>query len=112
MRRQQYRWADDFDKSAEIARAVVIAKVANQRTVLLRGLRDYPEMVGSEEMRRATNYLEQQLGMLREPIPLESVRGIEGDAARCYFAVFDHLIVAEKESFSLKNGTGGLRSIT
>ena len=38
------------DKSAEIARAVVIAKVANQRTVLQRGLRDHPEMTGSQEI--------------------------------------------------------------
>ena len=32
-------------------------------------------------------------------MPLESVRGIEGDAARRYFAVFDNLIVAEKDAF-------------
>ena len=99
LRREQYRWADDSEKSAEIARAVVIAKVANQRTVLLRGLRDHPEMSGNREMRSATDYLERQLSMLREPSPLESVRGIEGDAARCYFSVFDHLIVARKEDF-------------
>ena len=99
LRRQQYRWADDGDKSAEIARAVVIAKVANQRTVLLRGLRDHPEMSGDQVMRSATDYLERQLATLRDPIPLESVRGIEGDAARCYFSVFEHLIVAEKDAF-------------
>jgi CRISP-associated protein Cas1 len=102
LRRQQYRWADDDEKSAEIARAVVIAKVANQRTVLLRGLRDHPEMAGDREMRSATDYLERQLATLREPIPLESVRGVEGDAARCYFSVFDHLIVAEKDAFFFK----------
>ncbi len=99
LRRQQYRWADDSEKSAEIARAVVTAKVANQRTVLLRGLRDYPEMAGGQQMKSAKDYLERQLAMFREPILLDSVRGIEGDAARHYFAVFDHLIVAQKESF-------------
>jgi CRISPR-associated protein Cas1 len=30
---------------------------------------------------------------------LESIRGIEGAAARAYFGVFDHLIVANKEVF-------------
>jgi CRISPR-associated protein Cas1 len=99
LRRQQYRWADDDEKSAEIARAVVIAKVANQRTVLLRGLRDHPEMTGNLEIRSTTDYLDRQLTMLRDPIPLDSVRGIEGDAARRYFAVFDHLIVADKDAF-------------
>ena len=103
LRRQQYRWADDGDKSAEIARAVVIAKVANQRTVLQRGLRDHPEMTGGQVMKSATDYLERQLSTLREPVPLESVRGIEGDAARCYFSVFDHLIVAQKDAFFFRD---------
>jgi CRISP-associated protein Cas1 len=102
LRRQQYRWADDAEKSAEIARSAVIAKIANQRTVLMRGLRDHPEMTGDLQMRSATDYLERQLATLREPIPLESVRGIEGDAARCYFSVFDHLIVTEKDAFFFK----------
>lgn len=99
LRRQQYRWADDADKSAEIARAVVIAKIANQRTVLQRGLRDYPEMVKSQELKDTIDYLDRQLAMLRSPLPLESVRGVEGDAARRYFAVFDNLIVADKDAF-------------
>jgi len=99
LRRQQYRWADDAEKSAEIARAVVIAKIANQRTVLQRGLRDHPEMAGSLEIRSTTDYLDRQITMLRDPMPLDSVRGIEGDAARRYFAVFDNLIVAEKDAF-------------
>ncbi|EKD37963.1 MAG: hypothetical protein ACD_75C00924G0003 [uncultured bacterium] len=99
LRRQQYRWADDADKSAEIARAVVIAKVANQRTVLMRSIRDYPEGAGGQEMKSAAEYLERQLTMLRQPMPLDSVRGVEGDTARAYFSVFDHLIVAGKDEF-------------
>lgn len=99
LRRQQYRWADDDLKSAEIARAVVIAKVANQRTVLQRGLRDHPEMNENLEIRSTVDYLDRQLATLRDPLPLDNVRGIEGDAARRYFAVFDNLIVAEKDAF-------------
>jgi CRISPR-associated protein Cas1 len=30
------------------------------------------------------------------------VRGLEGDAAHTYFSVFDHLIVAQKESFTFQ----------
>jgi CRISPR-associated protein Cas1 len=30
---------------------------------------------------------------------MEVLRGLEGDAARIYFSVFNHLIVAQKESF-------------
>lgn len=99
LRREQYRWSDDLEQSAEIARAVVTAKIANQRTVLLRGLRDHPEMAGGPEVGTARDYLGRLLALLREPISLDSVRGVEGDAARCYFGVFDHLIVSQKEGF-------------
>jgi CRISPR-associated protein Cas1 len=33
---------------------------------------------------------------------LDSVRGLEGDAAHTYFGVFDNLIVAQKESFTFQ----------
>jgi CRISPR-associated protein Cas1 len=99
LRRQQYRWADNAERSAEIARSMVIAKVANQRTVLLRALRDHSDCAGEAEIRNAAELLDRQLALLRNPQPLEIVRGIEGDAARRYFAVFDHLLVGDKQSF-------------
>ena len=37
--------------------------------------------------------------MLEKIDDLDSVRGIEGDAANVYFAVFDHLITANKDDF-------------
>jgi len=33
---------------------------------------------------------------------LDSIRGLEGDAAHSYFDVFDNLIVAQKESFTFQ----------
>lgn len=99
LRRQQYRWADDHGQSADIARAVVTAKVANQRVVLLRALRDHPEMAASAEVKAAGEELRRTLAMLQETLSLDSVRGVEGDAARRYFGVFDHLIVSQKEGF-------------
>ncbi len=99
LRRQQYRWADDLGQSAEIARAVVTAKIANQRTVLLRALRDHQGMAAGSEVKAAGDELGRTLAVLQKPHSLDSVRGMEGDAARRYFGVFDHLIVARKEEF-------------
>ncbi|MBA3013950.1 MAG: CRISPR-associated endonuclease Cas1, partial [Desulfobulbaceae bacterium] len=99
LRRQQYRWADDPDKSAEIARAVVMAKVANCRTSLQRVLRDHSDIDGGTAVKTAVNAHESSLSMLMKTTVLDSVRGVEGDAARQYFSVFDHLIVAQKEDF-------------
>lgn len=99
LRREQYRTADDEEFSAGMARSVVIAKVANSRTVLLRAMRDHPEGAGVEEIRSASDYLGRLLGTLRAEAPLDVVRGREGEAARAYFGAFDHLITAQKEAF-------------
>ena len=53
LRRDQYRRADDEEASAQIARVVVAAKVANSRTVLLRAVRDRPEHEGVPELQEA-----------------------------------------------------------
>ena len=99
LRRAQYRRADDLQQSAELARAVVIAKIANCRTVLLRVLRDQPELPGADAVDQVVRILARKLDDLREPGDLETVRGHEGNAARAYFDAFDHLIVAQKEDF-------------
>jgi len=99
LRRQQYRCADDLQVSAELARAMVIGKIANCRTVLLRATRDRPEHPSTEELSVASLKLARLLERLKERLELEQVRGIEGDAGRIYFSVFDHLVTAQKEEF-------------
>ena len=98
LRREQYRRADSEDGSSEIARAVVLAKIANCRAVLLRALRDSPGE-HSPVMEIACKRLAWLLSDLKQPAPLEVIRGKEGDAARTYFELFDYLIVAQKENF-------------
>ncbi len=102
LRREQYRKADDRQASADIARAVLIGKIGNSRTVLQRALRDHADKIDADKVgfaiKRLNNYLEQ----LSKNRPLDEVRGCEGDAAHIYFSVFDNLIVAQKEEFSFQ----------
>lgn len=102
LRREQYRSADDEAACAGIVRDVVAAKVANSRTVLLRALRDRPEAPGSESLRQAAAELARALEGLRPDLPVDGLRGVEGNAARIYFGVFDHLIAQQKEDFSFR----------
>ncbi len=97
VRREQYRRADDSTASARIARAIVAAKIANARTVLLRAQRERPE--ASVELGSAGKLLSALLDQLTRTDELDSVRGLEGAAARAYFDVFDSLIVQQKEAF-------------
>ncbi len=99
LRREQYRRTDDPKFTASLARAFVLAKITNCRTVLLRSLRDHADVPGRLEVERAATRLGVMLGELDEGAILDVVRGVEGDAARIYFDVFNHLIVAQKEAY-------------
>jgi CRISP-associated protein Cas1 len=99
LRREQYRRADDPDASAFMAQFVVTAKIANCRTVLQRALRDHSDKIDRDAISAAADRLSAILMHLQTDLPLDRVRGFEGEAANVYFGVFDHLIVAQKEDF-------------
>jgi len=99
LRRQQYRMADRPDLSARIARSVITAKVANCRNVLMRALRDDGVSGKAAQVRNAVSLLAQSLDELTPQLSVDEIRGKEGEAARTYFAVFDHLITCNKNHF-------------
>lgn len=96
LRREQYRRADDEIASACVARSILLAKVANCRTSLLRAGREHP----SPGLDTACAQLAMSLRMIESCQALDPLRGLEGDAARTYFAVFDELILQQKEEFA------------
>jgi CRISPR-associated protein Cas1 len=102
LRRAQYRFAEDGVVSSEIARAIIVGKVANQRHVLMRALRDHLEIPGRDVLTGAVEHMGTLLGQLKTPNSLDVLRGIEGMAGRTYFQAFDHLILVDKEFFFLK----------
>jgi CRISP-associated protein Cas1 len=103
LRRAQYRAADTPDRAASIARSIVIGKVYNQRSVLRRAIRDHSvTMVASDRgvMSIATDRLDRALASLGKRMPLDEVRGVEGDAARVYFGAFPVLLRESSFTFS------------
>jgi CRISPR-associated protein Cas1 len=103
LRREQYHRAESADLAGPIAGAIVAAKIANGRTVLRRALRDHAGLAGEEPVLAAVARLDRLLDDVRRPgVPLEALRGLEGDAAAAYFGVFDHLIVAQKDDFRFR----------
>ena len=99
LRRQQYRLADQEAGTASIARAAVLAKVANCRTVLMRGARERTPGEDVSELDGAALRLKRILEEVSRAATVDEIRGHEGDAARTYFEVFDHLIVGDKANF-------------
>ena len=102
LRREQYRRADNPESSTGIARAIVAAKVANSRIVLMRAARERSEQPAAKTLSEAVIRLARLLGELNESVSLDSVRGSEGIAAQMYFGVFDHLITTQDKEFRFK----------
>jgi len=100
LRRTQYRWADDPARTADLARNFVLAKIANCRLVLQRAARDHPST--ARRLDGAVTGLAASLSDVEDADCVDSIRGLEGDAARNYFGVFDHLIVNEDEGFRFR----------
>lgn len=101
LRREQYRAADAADRSTTMAKAIVLAKIANSRTVLQRGIRERPD-ASADSMRSAVGGLSQLLRDVERASSVDVVRGFEGHAASVYFGVFDGLVVHQRESFAFR----------
>lgn len=102
LRKAQYRVSDDKDKSARLAKYFMIGKIANQKTVLQRSVRDHKEKVNVSLLQSAIEDLSRSLEKIEKEVDLDKLRGIEGDAAETYFSAFDELITSQKEDFKFE----------
>jgi len=98
LRREQYRRADDLAATLAVARPVVAAKIANCRTVLLRGARDRPAEAAAA-LKKATVRMAGDAENAMNAPSLDVLRGIEGESAFAYFSAFNHLRAAGTDAF-------------
>jgi CRISPR-associated protein Cas1 len=99
LRRTQFRYADDKEKSLEISKNFIIGKIANSKSVINRAVRDHSDSVNVDKMRHALEKLTSALENVKIAIDSDELRGIEGEAARTYFSTFNNLILQQKEDF-------------
>lgn len=88
-----------------IVRGIVTAKIANQRTVLRRALRDHGHRM-EEAARSKLEANERRLGQIARRAAgaddIEALRGHEGEAALVYFGVFDAMIQGDRAAFCFR----------
>jgi CRISPR-associated protein Cas1 len=99
LRRRQYRLADEDGSSAGLATNMVAAKVANCRYVLQRARRDHADKLVDGTLDGAIKRLNAALDRLTTALPLDEVRGLEGECAHVYFQAFDNVITRQKADF-------------
>ena len=99
LRREQYRIADDSQRSCEIARNMIFGKLSNGASSIQRTLRDHAPRVADCGLEDAARKVKELLPLVLEVSDLEALRGLEGVGAAAYFGVFDHLLLNRKEDF-------------
>lgn len=99
LRKKQYRLSDIEADSLEIARHFIIGKLYNQRWMLERMTRENTMRVDVERFKQISGELKKYIEDIREVGDLESLRGIEGQAANRYFLLFDQMILQQKSDF-------------
>lgn len=100
LRKAQFRCAEDPSASVLVARQFIIGKLFNSRWVLERLIRDHGPRIDVEAVRAASLRMGESMKTARTCDSLDSLRGIEGDAAAVYFSVFDQLLLRDKDTFS------------
>jgi CRISPR-associated protein Cas1 len=93
LRSRQYRLADDETSSLRVARAMIVAKIKNQRVILRRNAR--------ADVERAIVELARLAIAARSASSADLLLGIEGLAARTYFGSFAGLL-REPASFKFE----------
>src|SRR5881397_3806091 len=92
LRQAQHRAALDSTFCLNTARAIVAGKIRNSRQALLRGARETDNETDRSLLSRSAEALASSLRSSGSASNLDELRGIEGDAAKTYFAALNALL--------------------
>jgi CRISP-associated protein Cas1 len=104
LRKAQFAQADSTEFALAHAKACIAGKLRNSRSVLLRGARNAGDKGDAKRLRETAEMLAGNLEALESALTLDEVRGLEGDAARRYFAVFSCVICNEQRAAFTPDG--------
>ncbi|GIN63886.1 CRISPR-associated endonuclease Cas1 [Robertmurraya siralis] len=99
LRKKQYRFSEDEEISARIARNFIIGKIFNHKWMIERMTRDYPLRIDVAAFKDISQQLSVVIQDVRTCDDLERLRGLEGQAAISYNRIFDQMILQQKEDF-------------
>ena len=99
LRRAQYKIADNKDEALGIAKNFCLGKIFNSRMVLQRLRRDHPEKIFLDKVDRSIALLANSLKKFEYVNDIYELLGLEGDAAKNYYSVFNELITNKNAEF-------------
>lgn len=99
LRREQVRRAENPAATCELARNFVLGKMANSRTVLQRAQRDHGP---NPAVSNSVDVIADVIRRVQRATDIETMRGLEGEAANAYFSAFDGMILTQRDVFPMK----------
>lgn len=88
LRQWQFRRLDDLPFRLNTAIAMITAKIRHARLLLQRNARNHPQL----ELTREIEVLARMQSGTQQAKSLDALRGLEGDAARCYFTAYTRVL--------------------
>jgi CRISPR-associated protein Cas1 len=104
LRQAQHRAAGDPAFTLEFARCIVAAKLKNSRSVVLRGARETANTGEAQALTRSADDLAASLRSAAVASDLDALRGVEGEAARGYFAALNLVVKPQARTDFVLNG--------
>lgn len=102
LRQAHHRSAADCGFALELARAIIAGKLKNSRNLLLRAARECPDTDERSQLARVADNLAASLRATAGAQDLDALRGVEGEAARGYFAALNLAVKPQaREHFAL-----------
>ena len=105
LRKAQYEAQADEALCVEIARPIVAGKIRNARQTLLRASRDTKDAEAVSNLNAQAAFLATYWDTLPDVNTLDHIRGVEGQAASCYFAAFADMITRPVSEFAFATRT-------
>ena len=99
LRNTQYQVASDPLAAVPVARLFLLGKIHNGRWCLERLRREHPGRVDMEAVGDAIEQMKTALDAVTEAASREELMGIEGQAAKAYFGVFNEMILRNERDF-------------
>ena len=104
LRQAQHRSAGDGGFALELARAIIAGKLKNSRALLVRAARETPDSTEQAALTRTADNLAASLRSAAAAGDLDTLRGVEGEAARGYFAALNLVVKPQARAHFALNG--------
>lgn len=102
LRQAQHKAVGESAQTLAMARSFIAGKLKNSRQILLRGARENADVTEQETLKRVGESLNASLRALANANDLDTMRGVEGEAARGYFGALNLLVKKDaREHFQM-----------